>query len=346
MKQKLITFGIPCYNSSAYMDHCIESILEGADYSEDIQICIVDDGSTKDDTGQKADAWAEKYPHIIKSIHQDNGGHGQAVLTGLRNADGVYYKVIDSDDWVDKKALTELLELVRGFVRDDKRVDLVVTNYVYEHQATQSQKVVDYTNCMPQNEIMGWDRLGRFGISQYFMMHSLLYRTDILRANGGLDMPAHTFYVDTIYAYVPLPRVKTLYYLNVDLYRYFIGRDDQSVNEDVLISRIDHYWRVSRIMMKAYHLDEDIECKKLRNYMMNYFTIIMTITSLFSRMSPREDAISELTSIWNELKEYDKWMYRHARTGFLGVASNLPGRVGNKITLGIYKTAQKVLKFN
>ncbi len=346
MNQKLITFGIPCYNSSAYMDHCIESILDGSDYSDEIQICIVDDGSTKDDTAQKADRWAERYPNIIKAIHQPNGGHGKAVLAGLEHADGIYYKVVDSDDWLDKKALTELLELLRGFIKSDTRVDLVVSNYVYEHQATNTQKVVDYTNCLPQNELMGWDRIGRFGISQYLLMHSLLYRTDVLRANGGLDMPAHTFYVDTIYAYVPLPRVKTLYYLNVDLYRYFIGRDDQSVNEDVLISRIDHYWRVSRVMMKAYHLDTDIECKKLRNYMMNYFTIIMTITSLFSRMSPREDALDELDALWKELKHYDMWMYVRARRGFLGVLSNLPGRLGNKTTIGVYKAAQKILKFN
>ncbi len=346
MNQKLITFGIPCYNSSAYMDHCIESILEGARYADDIQICIVDDGSLKDDTAQKADAWEEKYPHIIKAIHQTNAGHGKAVLAGLNNADGVYYKVVDSDDWLDAEALSKLLDLLRSFVAHDKRVDLVISNYVYEHQATQSQKVIDYKNCLPQDKIIGWDQIGRFGVSQYLLMHSLCYRKDILLADGGLEMPAHTFYVDNIYAYVPLPRVQTLYYLDVDLYRYFIGRDDQSVNEDVLISRIDHYWRVSRIMMNAYHLKTDIESRKLRNYMMNYFTIIMTITSLFSRMSPRQDALCELASVWKELKQRDMWMYLHARRGFLGFMSNLPGRVGTKTTVGLYKIAQKFIKFN
>ena len=45
--KKTITFGIPCYNSSEYMDHCIESILEGSDYADDVQIVIVDDGSVR-----------------------------------------------------------------------------------------------------------------------------------------------------------------------------------------------------------------------------------------------------------------------------------------------------------
>ena len=69
-------------------------------------------------------------------------------------------------------------------------------------------------------------------------MHFLCYRTDVLR-DGGLPMPPHTFYVDNIYAYVLFLRCKTLYYLPVDLYRYFIGREDQSVNEKALTLRID-----------------------------------------------------------------------------------------------------------
>ncbi len=103
--KKTITFGIPCYNSSEYMDHCIESILEGSDYADDVQIVIVDDGSVKDDTAAKADAWQERYPNIIKAVHQENGGHGIAVMKAVSHADGVYFKNIDSDDWVDGDAL-------------------------------------------------------------------------------------------------------------------------------------------------------------------------------------------------------------------------------------------------
>ena len=89
---KIITFGIPCYNSADYMDKCVESILKGANYAEDIEIVIVDDGSFKDDTPAKADEWAAKHPGIIKAVHQENGGHGTAVLTGLSNASGTFYK--------------------------------------------------------------------------------------------------------------------------------------------------------------------------------------------------------------------------------------------------------------
>ena len=107
---KLLSFAIPCYNSAAYMEKCIKSCLAGGD---DVEIIIVDDGSTKDDTLKIAKEYEAKYPNIVKAVHQENGGHGQAVNTGLANATGMFFKVVDSDDWVDvksyKKILTKLL---------------------------------------------------------------------------------------------------------------------------------------------------------------------------------------------------------------------------------------------
>ncbi|NMF25988.1 glycosyltransferase family 2 protein [Olsenella umbonata] len=341
---KILSFGIPCYNSSAYMDHCISSILEGSDYAEDVQIIVVDDGSTKDDTLAKAQDWERRYPGIVKAVHQENGGHGIAVMKGLENAEGTYYKVVDSDDWVDADALKALLRQLRRFEELGTRVDLVISNYVYEHVEDGKQNYVSY-EALPKNKIFTWDDIGHFSMSKYLLMHSLCYRADVLR-DGGLPMPPHTFYVDNIYAYVPFPRCKTLYYLPVDLYRYFIGREDQSVNEKVLTSRIDHYWRVARVMMKSYHLYDDIKSAKLRSYMLSYFTIIMAICSVFSRLSDRPDAMDELDKLWAELKAYDPRMYRHAKHGVVGTFTNLPTKVGEKTTIGLYKAAQKLVKFN
>ena len=51
---KLLSIAIPCYNSEAYMRHCIESLLPGGD---EVEILIVDDGSTKDRTAEIADEY-------------------------------------------------------------------------------------------------------------------------------------------------------------------------------------------------------------------------------------------------------------------------------------------------
>ena len=119
---KLITFAVPCYNSAAYMEHCVDTLLQGG---SDIEIILVDDGSTKDDTPAICDRYQEQYPDIVRAIHQPNGGHGEGVNQGIRNARGIYYKVVDSDDWVDVPALKKALDKLRQFVRDGKLVDMI-----------------------------------------------------------------------------------------------------------------------------------------------------------------------------------------------------------------------------
>ena len=343
--QKTITFGIPCYNAAEYMDHCVETILEGTNYAEDVQIVIVDDGSNKDNTLEKAEAWAAKYPTIVKAVHQENGGHGLAVMKALENADGIYFRNVDSDDWVDSDAATALLMQLRSFIETDNPVDLVISNYVYEHVEDNTQNFVDYRKVLPVGRVFGWDEIGHFALAQYLLIHSLTYRTSVLRA-ANLQMPPHTFYVDNIYAYVPFPLCEKIFYLDVDLYRYFIGRNDQSVNETVLTSRIDHYWRVARVMRDAYHVYDEVKEPKLQKYMMQYFTIIMCICSVFSRFSDREDAMDQLDALWSELEAYDEKMYKTARKGLVGRATNLPGKLGTSIIKTGYRIAQKVVKFN
>jgi glycosyltransferase involved in cell wall biosynthesis len=327
------------------MDKAIASILEGSDYAEDVQVIIVDDGSTKDNTYEKALEWQEKYPGLVKAVHQENGGHGIAVLKALENADGEYFKVCDSDDWYDAASLQALLELIRSMIAEGDPVDLIVTNYVYENIEDNERNVVNYHHALPRGKRFTWDDMGHFMMSQNLLMHSLCYRTEILR-DGGVPMPAHTFYVDNIYAYVPLPRVKSLYYLDVDLYRYLIGRDDQSVNETVMAGRIDMQHAITRIMIDAYHLDDDIESEKLRDYMQDYLSIMMMISSIFALLSDVPLAKEHADELWDYLKEYDPRMYKRARRSIAGIVSRLPGKAGERTTLGLYHLARKVVKFN
>ena len=127
---KLLSIAIPCYNSEAYMEKCIESLLKGG---EDVEILVVNDGSS-DRTAEIADAYAEKYPTIIKAVHQENGGHGEAVNAGIRNATGLYFKVVDSDDWVNEEAYAKILHTLGELVRGPETVDMLISNFVYEKQ--------------------------------------------------------------------------------------------------------------------------------------------------------------------------------------------------------------------
>ena len=126
---KLISFTVPCYNSQSYMRKCVDSLLTGGD---DVEIIIVNDGS-KDDTINIANEYAEKYPSIVRVIDKENGGHGSGVNAGLRLAQGLYYKVVDSDDWLDEEALTKLIAKIKEHLEEGNVPDLYITNFIYDH---------------------------------------------------------------------------------------------------------------------------------------------------------------------------------------------------------------------
>mgnify|MGYP000807044780 CR=1 FL=1 len=338
---KLITFTVPCYNSAAYMDHCIETLLTAG---EDAEIILVDDGS-KDDTGKIADAYAEKYPTIVRVIHQENGGHGEGVNQGIRNATGLYYKVVDSDDWLDTDALKKVLARLTTLVARGTAPDMMICNYVYEHVEDNTTLTVRYTNVFPQNRLFNWTHVGHFRPDQNILMHSVMYRTEVLR-KCGMVLPKHTFYVDNIFVYQPLPFVKSMYYMDLDLYRYFIGRADQSVNESVMVKRVDQQLRVTRHMIDCQDLDALKGQKKLRSYMLHYLSMMMAISDIFLLLDGSAAAKQKENELWAYLKAHTSaGVYRSIRYGFGGV-TNLKIPKGDKLVLGGYRLAQKIFKFN
>ena len=337
---KLLTITVPSYNSEAYLDRCMATLLPGGD---EVEILIVDDGS-KDRTAEIADEYERKYPGIVRAIHQENGGHGEAVNAGIRNATGLFFKVVDSDDWVDYEAYMKILKKLRELAGEDEEVDMLISNYVYEKVGATHKKCIHYRNVLPQNKIFKWEEIGRFHLDQYILMHSVIYRTQLLR-ECGLELPKHTFYVDNIYVYKPLPSVKHMYYMDVDFYRYFIGRDDQSVNEKVMIGRIDQQIKVNKIMIDEFDLWK-IPNPKLRHYMFNYLEIITVISTIMLIRSGTEENLEKKRELWKYIKDHDIRLFHHLRNGIMGNAMNLPGRGGRKISVAAYKLSQKIVGFN
>ena len=336
---KLLSIAIPCYNSEAYMEKCIESLLKGG---EEVEILVVNDGSS-DRTAEIADAYAEKYPTIIKAIHQENGGHGEAVNAGIRNATGLYFKVVDSDDWVNEEAYKQILKTLEELTRGPKTLDMLISNFVYEKQGASRKKVMQYRRCLPVNEIFGWDSV-HMSKGKYLLMHSIIYRTKLLH-ECGLELPKHTFYVDNLFAFEPLPFVKNMYYLDVNFYRYFIGRDDQSVNEKVMISRVDQQIFVTKSMIDMYDMRK-ISNKKLRTYMTNYLAIMMTVSSILLIRSKNAENLEKKRELWQYLKKNHYRTYWKIRYGILGQTMNLPGRSGRKISSLAYIVARRIVGFN
>lgn len=340
---KLLTFAVPCYNSEAYLEKCIDSLLPGG---EDVEILIVDDGST-DATPVIADRYEKQYPSIVRAIHKENGGHGSAVNTGIEHAEGIYFKVVDSDDWVKEEAYRQVLETLKNLTGGSQTLDMFISNFVYEKIGENRHKVMHYRHILPRDEMFTWDDIHHFYKGHYILMHSVIFRTRLLR-ECNLHLPEHTFYVDNLYVYEPLPYVKNMYYLDVNLYRYYIGREDQSVNEEVMIGRIDQQIKVNRMMVDYMTENRNIisQSKKLNQYMLSYLDIITTVSSILLIRSGTEENLQKKKELWDYIRKKDWILYRKLRFGLLGQCTNLPGRGGRKISVEGYKICRRFFNFN
>ena len=340
---KLLSIAVPCYNSQDYMSKCIDSLLVGG---EDVEILVVDDGST-DRTAEIADEYAAKYPKIVRAIHKPNGGHGSAVNAGLENATGLYFKVVDSDDWVKEVAYRKILTTLEDFVGGNDRLDLLISNFVYNKEGEQRHKVMRYNRMFPIEELFTWDDVKRISIGHYLLMHSVIFRTKLLK-DCGLKLPEHTFYVDNIYVFNPLPFVKTMYYLDVNFYYYYIGRADQSVNQNIMISRLDQQVRVNKLMVDYYVENFGMirSNSKRHHYMFNYLEIITAISTILMIASGTEENLEKRKELMKYIKNRSLLLYCKLRYRIEGVFVYLPGKGGRKITLAGYKLAQRLYNFN
>lgn len=338
---KLLTVAIPCYNSEEYMEKSIRSALNGGDPR--VEVIVVDDGST-DATYEIGKKYERKFPNIVKVVHQENAGHGGAVNAGIKNATGLYFKVLDSDDRLGKKALARTVDFIEEAVSKDMDIDMIITNFIYDKQGSKYKKLMSFKSAMPAGRVFTWDDV-HFGRTQYMLMHGVMYRTKVLR-ESGLELPKHTFYVDNIYVFQPLPYVKKIYYLDIVLYKYFIGRDDQSVNEKVMLKRLDQQYRVTRFMFEEYE-KMTITNKNLDKVLVHYFDMMMCVSTVFSYREGSEERFRDQQELWELVKEKDPKLYKKVRYSVLGRGVHMPGgKPGRKMVEFGYRIVRKFFGFN
>lgn len=252
---KILSIIIPTYNMDRYLDRCLLSILYSEKVNKDIEIIVVNDGGW-DNSLNIANKYKMEYKDTVVIIDKENKGHGSAINEGLKIAKGKYVKVVDADDWID-------IDSFEKFVNDLKNInsDFVVTNYVFENVYDNDYEIVDYKKC---THLKKYD-LNNFDINEidnkYFSIHSITYCCKLLQ-DMNIVLDEKTFYVDMEYLILPLKNVNTFTYLNYNLYRYFIGRENQSINIKSLISHRKDHERVIKRVLKEYEFLRETSKKK------------------------------------------------------------------------------------
>ena len=121
----LFSILIPVYNVEKYLEECLNSVLN-QDF-RDYEIIIVDDGST-DNSPQICDRYQKLYSGIIKVIHQKNRGLFATRRRLFEMANGKYCLCLDSDDFLEKKALAVLANAIEKYDPDFVFYDLYYLN--------------------------------------------------------------------------------------------------------------------------------------------------------------------------------------------------------------------------
>ncbi len=241
----------------------------------------------------------------------------------------------------------QILKTLKEITGGEKVLDMLISNFVYEKLGQSRHKVMRYKHALPVGELFTWDDIKYFHTGQYILMHSVIFRTKLLK-ECGLKLPEHTFYVDNLYVFEPLPYVRNMYYLDVNFYRYYIGREGQSVNEDIMIGRIDQQLAVNKLMIDYMTENKSriAPVPKMEKYMQSYLDIITTISSILLIRSGTKESLAKKKELWNYLKKKDWRLYRRLRFGLLGNCINLPGRGGRKISIEGYKICRRFFNFN
>jgi glycosyltransferase involved in cell wall biosynthesis len=311
-----------------------------------LEVVVVDDGST-DRTGQIAAGYAARFPGTVRVVSQPNKGHGGAINTGIADARGAYLKVVDSDDWLDPQALAGLLRRLRGAVASSEAPDMVVSGFTYDRTGRRRGHAMRFGHALPTGRLVGWEEVGRFPRGRYMLMHALTYRTQVLR-DSGLELPPHTFYVDNIYAFMPLTAVRAILHLDLDLYRYCIGRPDQSVNEQVMISRIGHQLEVNRLLLTELGSRWQ-DCSlpvPLRRYSLHFAEAVTLVSAVLLLRSGTPEHLAAKDDLFAWLAELDPDISRRLRRGLPLRVANLPGRPGRAAAMGGYRLARRMFGFN
>lgn len=234
---KLLSIAMPCYNVEKYLAHGLESFCD-ARLRDDLEVIVVDDGSS-DATRVIADEFVSREPQIFRVVSQENGGHGAAVNTGLANATGRYFRVVDGDDWVNTDGLVELLGHLTHF-----DCDLVVDKKREVNMTTRDSRLFELPQGVTSGVVAPFsDACLSPAIASQIMIHTLTCRTDYLR-RAGVSLLRHTFYEDYEYIVKASASAETIAFVDAEVYQYLVGNASQSVSHANYVRRWDDHTRV------------------------------------------------------------------------------------------------------
>lgn len=291
---KIISIIVPTYNMEALLPRCLDSLTKECVPSS-VEVIVVNDGS-KDGSLCVANEYKKLRPDIITIIDKDNGNYGSCINVALKQVRGKYVKVLDADDWFSTEELVVLIEKIT-----QSEADMIVTPY---------QKVYQKTSKIENCNLPSKYQRGKFSIDEIFQgddflflpMHMLAYKTALLRDIRYIQTEGVS-YTDSEWVFKPIFHVKSVEFVNSNVYSYLLGREGQTMDPKVILKSLSQELIVLRSQVKYRKLHKnEVDSDNVMKYI--DFTIcrkcILIYTQLLLRAKSRdfdEKIIEEMESI-------------------------------------------------
>ena len=300
---KILTISIAAYNAENDISRCLDSLVNSG-IIDKLDIIVVNDGS-KDQTATVTNTYVDKFKDSIRLINKENGGHGSTINTSIELANGKYYKILDSDDWVESENMKKFIAYL-----ESNEVDMVLNPY---HEVSyRNHDIRNLIKYNTENFSIGkvYD-ISSLNENTVLFMHSLTFKTDVIKRMGSV-IDEHCFYVDMEYCIFPMLYVGTFSHLDYPIYQYLLGSQTQSMNMQNLIKRRDQHLRVLGHLMNFYIEHESVFTQNIGNIIL--LRIKYAVYQQYQIYFNMGNIVGK-----KEVKEFDKWLKSEGNVFYSGV---------------------------
>lgn len=318
----VLTIAIPSYHVEKFLINGVTSLVNHP-LSHKLEILIINDGS-KDDTakiGKKLEKLCNSGPRpVVRLINKENGGHGSTINTGIREATGKYFRLMDGDDYFVTSEFTKLIEIL-----EHEETDIVLTNYIEDFAVSAIKRPVHLYDFMEPGAVHKLDLMNYhgYGFGQWGpMLPSTTCKTSLLKS-ADFIIDEHCFYVDMEYNFMIYSKAETVVYYPLDIYNYYLGRAGQSMSKESFKKNYLHHEKVTlRLMHELEARKEQISPNK-QEYLINILMVPLTkvqymvVTEYFDNPEPFlsfDKKLRKYPFFYNHPKVVGKMIRLHRKT--------------------------------
>ena len=259
----LISVVVPVYNTGLYLEKCIKSITQ-QDYPN-IEIIMVDDGSTDDETIKKCDELV-KQNSIVHLFRKTNGGSASARNFGIKHAQGQYIGFVDSDDVIDVSMYSSLYSLIKN---DKVSVAICGISTEQSGQVTLNDEKLA-SGCFNHHDLMH-----HFLLGHWHSACTCLYEKSSFDNTLFPEGEVNEDYILNYHIFKKIPKIS---FINEPFYHY-IRREDSNTGAPKTLRFLD--W-IKHTQLVLDELQSDVTLKEEAEYQYLYSNIVLANSALLT----------------------------------------------------------------